>query len=64
MSDHELEDLIEKSLEEIWFGEYFNNFRNSMMNKNMPSYCYTCATGNVVNMKKMRKILKESVEHG
>jgi len=61
--DSDCDSIIEKSLEEIWFGEYFNNFRNQMMNKNMPPYCYTCAAGNVVNMKKMRKILMESVNH-
>jgi len=61
--DSNCDSVTEKSLKEIWFGNYFNNFRNRMMNKNMPSYCYTCAAGNVVNMKDMRKSLRDSVRH-
>lgn len=61
--DSNCDSILEKNLKDVWFGNYFTNFRNKMMNKNMPSYCYTCAAGNVVNMRKMRKIL-ESVNNG
>jgi MoaA/NifB/PqqE/SkfB family radical SAM enzyme len=54
------ETLHEKSLEEIWFGEFFENFRKDMMNWKMPRYCYTCAAGVVLNTIRMREKILNS----
>jgi len=58
--DEGCEFIHSKSLEEIWFGEYFNSFRQSMMQKNMPGYCSSCAAGNVVAIRKIRDRLKQN----
>jgi MoaA/NifB/PqqE/SkfB family radical SAM enzyme len=50
-----------KSLGEVWFGRFFQRFRQQMMRREMPGYCYTCAAGNVVNMKRMRERLIASL---
>lgn len=57
--DMRCDSIVQKDLKAIWFGNYFENFRKQMIQKNMPKYCYTCAAGNVVMIKKIRKELTE-----
>ena len=57
--DASCDSIIQKDLKSIWYGEFFEEFRKQMIQKDMPSYCYTCAAGNVVAMKKFRKELIE-----
>jgi MoaA/NifB/PqqE/SkfB family radical SAM enzyme len=55
------ENILDKSLKEIWFGEYFENLRKKFMNRNLPDYCKDCASGLIVDMKNLRNQLnKES----
>lgn len=49
-----------RSLEKIWFGDYFSNFRENMIKRNLPEYCSTCASGDMVDQKKLREMLKKS----
>ncbi|MEM5829482.1 MAG: radical SAM protein [Candidatus Aenigmatarchaeota archaeon] len=38
------ENVRNKSLKEIWFGEYFEERRKQLLQKNMPKYCQKCCT--------------------
>jgi MoaA/NifB/PqqE/SkfB family radical SAM enzyme len=38
------ENVREKSLRKIWFGEYFEKRRRELLQKNMPDYCKRCCT--------------------
>lgn len=46
-----------RSLEDIWFGEYFENLRENMTEKELPEYCSTCASGDIVDQEKLRERL-------
>lgn len=37
-----IENVMKKSLKEIWFGEKFNNFRKRILNGNLPDRCREC----------------------
>jgi MoaA/NifB/PqqE/SkfB family radical SAM enzyme len=56
------ENILDKSLEEIWFGEYFTNLRKEFMNGNLPNYCKDCASGLVIKMKNLRDSLIKEVK--
>jgi MoaA/NifB/PqqE/SkfB family radical SAM enzyme len=51
------ENVLDKSLKEIWFGEYFEKMRRQFMNGNLPDYCKDCASGLVVEMRNLRNQL-------
>jgi MoaA/NifB/PqqE/SkfB family radical SAM enzyme len=51
----------ENSLEEVWFGPFLTKFREAMLNRKMPNYCYTCAVGNVVGIQRLREKLLEGM---
>ncbi|MFP4117175.1 MAG: radical SAM protein [Candidatus Aenigmatarchaeota archaeon] len=53
-------EVHERSLEDIWFGEYFESLRENMAQRNLPEYCSTCASGDIVDQEELRKRLKES----
>jgi MoaA/NifB/PqqE/SkfB family radical SAM enzyme len=36
------DNLHNKSLKEIWYGDYFNNARKMLLNKQIPDYCKNC----------------------
>jgi MoaA/NifB/PqqE/SkfB family radical SAM enzyme len=38
------ENVRNRSLREIWFGEYFENKRKQLLRKEMPDYCRKCCT--------------------
>lgn len=56
------ERIHNQSLKEVWYGKFFQVFREDMMNWRMPNYCYTCAAGNVVNIRDMRKKIVEKLK--
>lgn len=58
--DSNCETVHSKSLNEIWFGDYFNNLRKKMVKGNMPHFCSDCATGNVANMVKIKNEIVDS----
>jgi len=46
-----------KSLKEIWFGEYFTKARESLLRKELPLYCSNCNPSQIVNNEKIRNEL-------
>lgn len=48
------ENILNKNLKDIWNGEYFENMRKQFIKGNLPGYCKDCASGLVVDMKKLR----------
>ncbi len=52
-------EIHDRSLDKIWYGDYFNRMRKNMVKRNLPDYCSTCASGDIVDQEKLRKRLKE-----
>jgi MoaA/NifB/PqqE/SkfB family radical SAM enzyme len=57
------ENILDKSLKEIWFGDYFEATRKQFLNKNLPDYCKDCASGLVVEMRNLREKLTKRLKH-
>ena len=57
MFDFSGEYCHDKSLKEIWFGNYFNKVRESLLKKELPSYCSNCNPSQIVNNERIRKEL-------
>jgi len=55
------ENIREKSLREIWFGEYFEKRRKELLSKNMPDYCKKCCTTLVQYNQIIREQLKKAI---
>ena len=51
------ENVKEKTLEEIWFGEYFNLRRRQMLNGELPEHCKKCCVTLVAENKLIRNEL-------
>jgi len=54
--------LHNKSLREIWLGNYFARLRKQVMEKRLPRYCKTCASGVIVDFRDIRKELQNSTK--
>jgi len=54
--------LHKKSLKEVWFGDYFNRVRRRMIRGTLPDYCKTCASGIVINTRKLRRDLLSKID--
>ncbi|MEM7825961.1 MAG: radical SAM protein [Candidatus Aenigmatarchaeota archaeon] len=59
------ENVKEKSLKEIWFGEYFKKARERMLKKELFSHCHKCVPSDFTQGKRFRKELMEflGIEH-
>ncbi|MDI6826339.1 MAG: radical SAM protein [Candidatus Aenigmarchaeota archaeon] len=53
------ENVREKSLEEIWFGEYFNLRRRQILDGKLPEHCKKCCVTLVVENKLIRNELEK-----
>ena len=51
------DNILDKSLKEIWFGEYFERARKDFMYGKLPEFCKHCASGVIVEMDRLRKKL-------
>jgi MoaA/NifB/PqqE/SkfB family radical SAM enzyme len=58
MIENSPENIKEKSLEEIWFGEFFNKERGDFINKSIKSECKFCVFSQFTKNKKIREMLK------
>lgn len=52
------DNIKEKSLKDVWFGEYFNSLRNVFLRKKIPKECSTCVHSQFVRNKILREKLK------
>jgi hypothetical protein len=48
------ENIMKKSLKEIWFGEYFENMRNMLAKNKLPDFCSKCNPSQVIENRKIR----------
>ncbi len=46
--------IHKKSLKDIWYGAYFNRIRKKVIENELPRYCKTCASGIVMDFRKLR----------
>ncbi len=51
--------LHDKTLEEVWFGDYFNRIREDMIQRRLPDYCDQCSVVVVLDNKQLRAKLKD-----
>jgi MoaA/NifB/PqqE/SkfB family radical SAM enzyme len=58
MFDNIGENVKEKSLKEIWFGEYFENVRKKILERSLPDFCSKCNPSQVQENRKIRAFLK------
>lgn len=56
-NDARCPEIHERSLEDIWFGKYFETLRKNMLERNLPEYCSTCASGDIVDQEELREML-------
>jgi PqqA peptide cyclase len=54
------ENIRDKNLNDIWFGDYFNSRRKSMLNNQLPDYCRKCCTTLVSNNIEIKKLLRNA----
>ena len=52
------DNVKDKSLKEIWFGETFQRIRKSIMDRKFSKYCSICNAGQVLENRRIREILK------
>lgn len=50
------------SLKELWYGEYFDKFRNVMLNRKLSDNCKRCCVWEVFNNKKIREGLERLIK--
>ena len=55
------DNILDKSLKEIWFGEYFEKMREDFIHWNLPRYCSNCASGVFISNERLRRKLKEVI---
>jgi radical SAM protein with 4Fe4S-binding SPASM domain len=57
--DSKEENVKNKTLKEIWFGEYFNEIRENMINKKFSAFCSVCNAGQVAENIRIREELSK-----
>jgi MoaA/NifB/PqqE/SkfB family radical SAM enzyme len=58
------ENVMEKGLKEIWFGELFNRAREKMLNRELFSHCHKCVPSDFTQRRRFRRELIEAVGSG
>jgi len=53
------ENIKNKNLKAVWYGDYFNKRREQLLQKNLPEYCKKCCVTLVVNNKIIRHELEK-----
>ncbi len=56
--------IKDNSLEELWYGGYFDKFRDIMLSRKLPDNCKRCCVWEVFNNKKIRKGIKKFMKSG
>jgi MoaA/NifB/PqqE/SkfB family radical SAM enzyme len=50
--------ILNKKLEDVWFGDYYNNLRKSLLEKKLPDYCKRCCAVVFVENQKIKDKLR------
>lgn len=53
------ENIKNKSLKEIWYGDHFTELRDKFLGSNLPDYCNKCRPNVIGDMNIVRKSIKE-----
>ena len=53
--------IKDHSLEELWYGEYFERFRRQLLNRRLSDDCKTCCVWKVFEMRTIRERLEQAV---
>jgi MoaA/NifB/PqqE/SkfB family radical SAM enzyme len=57
------ESILEKSLKEIWFGEYFESIRKMLKNNELPGFCSKCNPSQIIENRKIRVELESLMKN-
>ncbi len=57
--DEKEENVKNKNLKKIWFGEYFENIRKEMLKGKLSKYCSICNAGQVFENRRIREALQK-----
>lgn len=60
--DSKCENVIDKPIKDIWYGDYFEGLRKNMIRGELMDFCSDCAAGNVADTSKIRKDVLERVD--
>ncbi|MEM5829505.1 MAG: radical SAM protein [Candidatus Aenigmatarchaeota archaeon] len=55
------ENVMDKNLIDIWFGEFFQNARRMMLRKKLFPHCHKCVPSDFTQRKRFRKELMEAI---
>ncbi|MCD6371816.1 MAG: radical SAM protein [Candidatus Aenigmarchaeota archaeon] len=58
MFEYSPENVRDKSLKEIWFGEYFEKMRERMLKRDLPDFCSKCNPSQIQENRKIRVAIK------
>ena len=61
MFDRSPENIKEKSLNDVWFGEYFTKIRETISNKHLLPFCSKCNPSQVIDNIRIRECLQKMV---
>ena len=61
MFDNDGDDIHNKTLKEIWFGDFFENIRKKMMKRELPDFCSKCNPSQIQENRKIRTFLKNII---
>ncbi len=53
------ESISDKTLEQVWYGKYFNDIRQRLYEHNLPDFCAQCSANMVYGHRKIRDELKK-----
>ena len=61
-SDFNKENINDKGLKDIWYGEFFKEIRNSLKKKKFYTSCQTCCGSLVIQSKELKQAIKKSLK--
>ena len=56
------ERILDKTLQEVWFGDLFNKLRGEMLSRKLPEYCAKCSVVVVMDNKEIREKLRRQIQ--
>ncbi len=54
--------IHDKTLKEVWFGEYFGNARKRLEEHDVPDYCAECSSNEFIENKKIKEALQKCMK--
>ena len=59
--DDNIENIREKNLKEIWYGKYFQHFRDTLRDGKLSPWCQRCCGANVLDTRNLRELCQNLI---